>query len=185
MKRRRTMFCDKCGKEIPKDLMFCPSCGKSVPSPEKEEKEKSFDLPPVPPSFNRPIPIANLPHSKRQKKLYGYGVTQKNESSKGTGCLVLALIFLFLSIAFVSGLFITDKIKEKSITESTTSSESTSVCESTSEKSAASSSTSAETTTKKRPKRKRTAKKKQPKLLPKKKQQKSPLKKRKRIEAVQ
>ena len=149
MKRRRTLFCDKCGKEIPKDLMFCPSCGKSVPSPEKEEGKKSFDLPPVPPSFNRPIPIANLPHSKRQKKLYGYGVTQKNESSKGTGCLVLALIFLFLSIAFVSGLFITDKIKEKSMTESTTSSESTSVCESTSEKSAASSSTSAETTTKK------------------------------------
>lgn len=116
------MYCRKCGKQIPNDKLFCPDCSKESFSGVKERENSKTELPPVPPSFSRPIPQSDLPRSRRKESLHSDNSKEKSNSSKGSGCLVLSLIFLVLCVAFVAGLFITDKVKEKSISESTTAS---------------------------------------------------------------
>lgn len=117
------MYCKKCGNEIPNDALFCPNCS-SLSEIGARVKENS-PLPPIPPSFTRPIPESDLSRSRRKKL--------KSPASRGTGCLVFSLVFLLLCIGFVASLFISDKIKEKSLAESVVSSKTeTSVVESSS-----------------------------------------------------
>ncbi len=118
------MFCKKCGKEISNEALFCPNCNSILEIASKGKANEKSDLPPIPPSFTRPIPINELSRSRRKKL--------KPPHSRGTGCLVFSLLFLLLCIGFVASLFISDKIKEKSLGEPTTvSSTETSAAEST------------------------------------------------------
>ena len=84
------MNCSKCGRALPDNANFCPGCG-TVCEP-KAEKDPSADLlPPVPPSFSRPVQSGERRRGRRAEK-----------GSKGTGCLVISLIFFFLCAAITA-----------------------------------------------------------------------------------
>ena len=87
------MNCSKCGRALPDNANFCPGCG-TVCEP-KAEKDPSADLlPPVPPSFSRPVQSGERRRGRRTEK-----------GSKGTGCLVASLIF-FIICAVITALLI-------------------------------------------------------------------------------
>lgn len=84
------MNCSKCNRPTPDNANFCPSCGSVCGSETKKDSSAAL-LPPVPPSFSRPV----RPDGRRRGR-------RAEKGSKGTGCLVISLIFFFLCAAITA-----------------------------------------------------------------------------------
>lgn len=87
------MNCSKCGRDLPDNAVFCSGCGSPVESETKTDSPAAT-LPPVPPSFSRPVQSGERRRGRRTEK-----------GSKGTGCLVASLIF-FIICAVITALLI-------------------------------------------------------------------------------
>ena len=61
------MNCSKCGRALPDNANFCPGCG-TVCEPKAEKDPSAALLPPVPPSFSRPVQSGERRRGRRTEK---------------------------------------------------------------------------------------------------------------------